>query len=218
MATCGTRCRNLFTIDLKQSLHLQQQTHICDRMLYKRTVLEMSTGRVARGPPGPDRCGPRAGPWLAAGRAIVFQPALSKIFVTISKQFHQVYNIGYCDLQHCACRYYYRNTIFNHSLHGTRPSPVLHITSAKVEQSLLLWGLGRCCRLRAGPGRSWLRAGPGRAGLQNGLEIVSRDENFRPVHISKLYLKFSRICLRRKLTLYHQKTEVKLLTNLISNK
>jgi len=28
MATCGTRCRNLFTIDLKQSLHLDQPAHV----------------------------------------------------------------------------------------------------------------------------------------------------------------------------------------------
>ena len=98
------------------------------------------------------------------GRAVVFQPALSKIFATISKQFHQVYNIGYCGLQHCTCQYYYRNTIFDHSLHGTHPSPVLHITSAKVEQSLLHWDKGHCCRLRAGQGWAGPKLAEGRTG------------------------------------------------------
>ena len=56
---------------------------------------------------------------------------------------------------------------------------------AKVEQSLLLWGLGRCCRTvgRAGPKLAEGRAGkwPGNCGL-------GRAENFRPVHISNAVL------------------------------
>jgi len=72
---------------------------------------------------------------------------------------------------------YYRNTIFDYSLHGTSPSPftstahhfrLQQVTSLDV---IFVYILIMDC---------W----PGRAGPQNGLEIVGRAENFRPVHIS----------------------------------
>ena len=137
--------------------------------------VEMSTGQVARGPPVPKW----AGPWLASGRAVIFRPALSKIFATISKYFHQVYNIGYCGLQYCTVANWKVVKLPGNFFSVQSPPADNLYRPAKVEQLLLLWGLGRCCRLRAWSGRSWLRAGP-----QNGLEIVGQAEHFWPVHIS----------------------------------
>jgi len=83
---------------------------------------------------------------------------------------------------------YYHNTIFDYSLHGTRPSP-LNSTAHhfRLQQVTSVDVIFVYVLIMAGPGQTGPKLAPGQAGPQNGLEIAGWAENFRFGPCTSLY-------------------------------